>query len=239
MFPRGALLAALAAWGAACAVESPRPRAAEAPHAGARRAMVQSQMAQRDIVDPAVLAAMERVARHRFVPAELRALVHEDRPLPIGEDQTISQPYIVAYMTQALELRPGERVLEIGTGSGYQAAVLAELGTAVYTIEIIEGLGRRAGALLDSLGYKDIRRRLGDGYFGWPEAAPFDAIILTAAPDHIPEALVGQLAEGGRMVLPVGGRRQELVLLRRLDGAITRQRLLPVRFVPMTGAAQQ
>ena len=199
--------------------------------------MVEADLRARDIDDERVLQAMSRVQRHLFVPLALRDRAYGDHPLPIGEDQTISQPYIVAYMTQVLHLEPGDRVLEIGTGSGYQAAVLAELAGDVYSIEIIPSLTERARTTLEGIGYTNIHLRTGDGYFGWPEQAPFDAIMVTAAPDHIPQALVDQLADGAHLVLPVGDRYQELIRVTR-EGAETKtERLLPVRFVPMTGEA--
>lgn len=207
--------------------------------ATARHHMVTEQLAARDIVDPLVLEAMEDIPRHEFVPASLRAAAYEDQPLPIGQGQTISQPYIVAFMTQALELTAEDRVLEIGTGSGYQSAVLARLVEHLYTIEIIPSLGDSAGALLRRLGYDNVTLRIGDGYKGWPLEAPFDAIIVTAAPDHVPEALVQQLAEGGRMVVPVGDQNQQLLRLTKREGDVHSESLLPVRFVPMTGEAEQ
>jgi len=201
-----------------------------------RESMVRHQIAARGVEDSRVLAAMRRVPRHEFVPENLRPAAYDDRPLPIGEGQTISQPYIVALMTEVLKLVPGDRVLEIGTGSGYQAAVLAELTDQVYTIEIIESLGRRAEQILKRLGYDQIRVRIGDGYLGWEEHAPFDAIIVTCAPEQIPRPLVDQLAEGGRMVIPVGPRHaQELVLVVKEQGRIRQQDIIPVLFVPMTG----
>lgn len=202
--------------------------------------MVRDQIEARGIEDSRVLAALRAVPRHRFVPDDVSGRAYADTPLSIGYEQTISQPYIVAFMSEALHLDPGERVLEVGTGSGYQAAVLAELGVEVYTIEIVEPLAMRARATLRDLGYDDVQVRGGDGYRGWPEHAPFDAIIITAAPDHVPQPLIDQLAPGGRMILPVGGSgRQELVRLRKSDEGIARERLLPVRFVPMTGEAQR
>ena len=200
--------------------------------------MVRSQIAARGVRDPRVLEALVQVPRDRFVPPEYRRNAYDDSPLPIGYEQTISQPYIVAYMTEALGLRGDERVLEIGTGSGYQAAVLAEIVPEVWSIEIVEPLGERARATLAELGYDNVHVRIGDGYQGWPEEAPFDAIILTAAPDHVPQPLVDQLAVGGRMILPVGRRHQELALLERTPEGVERRELLPVRFVPMTGEAQ-
>jgi protein-L-isoaspartate(D-aspartate) O-methyltransferase len=198
--------------------------------------MVSKQIEGRGVRDARVLAALRRVPRHLFVPSSEQYLAYEDHPLPIGYDQTISQPYIVAFMTAALRLQGGEKVLEIGTGSGYQAAVLAELVYQVYTIEIITPLCDQAKDRLAELHYQNIFIRCGDGYRGWPDAAPFDAIIITAAPEAIPKNLLDQLAIGGRMVLPLGGPIQELVLLtREADSQIRRQNLLPVRFVPMTG----
>ncbi len=208
--------------------------------AAARDRMVDEQLAgpQRDIRDPAVLQAMRRVPRHRFVPPEVLPAAYADCPLPIGYGQTISQPYVVAFMTEHLELRPGQRVLEVGTGSGYQAAVLAELGTEVFSIEIVPPLADRARETLAGLGYDKVRVRTGDGYVGWPEAAPFDAIIVTCAPERIPPPLVAQLREGGRMIIPVGSPGdQSLVLLRKRGGRVSEQAVLPVRFVPMLGEA--
>ena len=213
-------------------------KSAEDPYVGQRRHMVRTQLRGRDIDDQTVLRVMADVPRHLYVPEQLHSRAYDDTPLPIGDDQTISQPYIVAYMTQALELEAGDRVLEIGTGSGYQAAVLAEIADQVYTIEIIPSLARTAQTRLLERGYSNIHVRTGDGYFGWPEAAPFDAIIVTAAPDHVPPALVAQLAEGASLVMPVGDDYQELVRIRRRDGRSTFEHLLPVRFVPMTGEAQ-
>ncbi len=205
----------------------------------AREQMVREQIEDRGIRDPRVLAAMRKVPRHLFVPPEEQGEAYNDYPLAIGYGQTISQPYVVAYMTEALELKPGDRVLEIGTGSGYQAAILAELAGRVYSIEIVEALAKEAAARLRRLGYSKVQVRAGDGYQGWPEAAPFDAIIVTAAPGHIPQPLVDQLREGGRMVLPLGTWDQELIRLRRRRGEILRESLLPVRFVPMTGEAEK
>ncbi|MDD4052492.1 MAG: protein-L-isoaspartate(D-aspartate) O-methyltransferase [candidate division Zixibacteria bacterium] len=197
--------------------------------------MVESQLKGRDITDKRVLAAMEKVERHRFVPVDEQSAAYEDHPLPIGEGQTISQPYIVALMTQLLRLKGNEKVLEIGTGSGYQAAVLAELAGEVYTIEIIEPLGKAAEVRLKEMGYINVSVRIGDGYLGWPEKAPFDGIIVTCAPDKIPQPLIDQLADGGRMVIPVGTYAQELVLVEKKAGKITRKNVIPVVFVPMTG----
>jgi protein-L-isoaspartate(D-aspartate) O-methyltransferase len=199
-----------------------------------RSSMVDTQIAARGVKDPRVLNALRRVARHRFVPKENRHLAYSDRPLSIGHGQTISQPYIVAYMTEVLNLQPYEKVLEIGTGSGYQAAVLAELCDNVYSIEIVEPLGQRAAAVLDELGYDNVRLKIGDGYKGWPEYAPFDVIIVTCAPNDVPQPLVDQLKDGGRMVIPVGGGgSQELVVLRKTGDTLERQSVFRVLFVPM------
>ncbi len=210
--------------------------------AAARRRMVATQLmpADRGIVHPGVLAAMARVPRHELVPEAIRDAAYADTPLPIGHGQTISQPFIVAFMTQALDPKPDDRVLEVGTGSGYQAAVLAELVRSVHTIEIVEPLAARARADLARLGYTNVSVRAGDGYRGWPEAAPFDAVIVTCAPEAVPPPLLEQLRDGGRMIIPVGaqGGHQELILLTKRKGALTRTAVLPVRFVPMTGAAQ-
>ncbi len=224
----------------ACSAENGAP-ADKDPTEAPRKAMVARQVEARGVDDPKVLAAMRKVPRHEFVPEEMKVLAYEDRPLPIGEGQTISQPYIVALMTQALGLKPDDRVLEIGTGSGYQAAVLAELVKEVFTIEIVEPLGRTAAEALKKAGYGNVKTRIGDGYRGWPEAAPFDAIMVTCAPDAVPQPLVDQLAEGGRMIIPVGpqGQAQQLVLLRKRAGVLQRTEVLPVAFVPMTGEAER
>ena len=203
-----------------------------------REAMVKNQLAGRDIRDKLVLDAMRRVPRHLFIPENLRREAYEDHPVPIGLRQTISQPYIVAFMTQILKLKKDDRVLEIGTGSGYQAAILAELAKEVYTIEIIPELGTQSKKLLADLGYKNIHVRVGDGYKGWPDKAPFNAVIVTAAPPKIPQPLLNQLKIGGRMIIPVGNTRQELVLIRRTEKGFERRSILPVAFVPMTGEAQ-
>jgi protein-L-isoaspartate(D-aspartate) O-methyltransferase len=195
--------------------------------------MVRAQLRARGIEDQRVLAAMARVPRHRFVPAPIESLAYADQALPIGFDQTISQPYIVAYMTEAAAVSPGDRVLEVGTGSGYQAAILAELAREVYTIEIIPELATRARTLLHELGYANVHVRAGDGYLGWREHAPFDAIVVTAAPDHVPPALVEQLAVNGRMLIPVGTAEQELRLLTKTAGGVMEQTMLEVRFVPL------
>lgn len=211
---------------------------ADAQLAEARAGMVKHQIELRGVTDSVVLDAMRVVPRHRFVPPQFVDEAYDDSPLPIGYGQTISQPYIVGFMTAALELKPKDRVLEIGTGSGYQAAVLAEIVNEVYTIEILDSLGVRAESTLSSLGYRNVHVRVGDGYRGWPEKSPFDAIIVTAAPDHIPQALVDQLAVGGRMIMPIGDDDQKLILLTKKADGVTERALLPVRFVPMTGEAE-
>ena len=200
-----------------------------------RTRMVQTKIVARGITDPATLRAIGRVPRHLFVPAAQAADAYSDRPLPIGYSQTISQPFIVAYMTELVRPAKWKKALEIGTGSGYQAAVLAEIIDSVYTIEIVPGLALEATARLKMLGYKNIVTRHGDGYMGWPERAPFDIILVTAAADHIPEPLKDQLAEGGRLVMPVGdpATAQQLIVLTKRKGKITEQRLEPVRFVPL------
>jgi protein-L-isoaspartate(D-aspartate) O-methyltransferase len=219
----------------------PGPLAAEVDDqfTAVRLAMVSSQIAARGIRDPRVLDALRRVERHRFVPERLRDQAYQDRPLAIGHDQTISQPYIVALMTEEARVRPGARVLEIGTGSGYQAAVLSLLAGQVATIEIVEPLATRAATLLQGLGYGNVTVRAGDGYRGWPERAPFDAILVTAAPKEIPQPLLDQLAVGGRLVAPVGEGEQELVVVERSSAGLQRRAVIPVRFVPMTGEAQR
>jgi len=212
--------------------------AADTNFAESRRQMVEEQLAgpYRGITNTRVLAAMGKVLRHELVPVAQRAQAYADRPLPIGHGQTISQPYIVAFMTERLEPKPTDKVLEIGTGSGYQAAVLAELVAKVYTIEIVEPLARRADADLKRLGYSNVMVRAGDGYKGWPDAAPFDAVIVTCAPDHVPQPLVDQLREGGRMIIPVGSLGiQELYVLQKKGGKVEKRAVLAVRFVPMTG----
>jgi protein-L-isoaspartate(D-aspartate) O-methyltransferase len=195
--------------------------------------MVEEQIVARGVRDPRVLKALRKVPRHLFVPPAMQPAAYEDSALPIGLGQTISQPYVVAFMTEALELKPQDRVLEIGTGSGYQAAVLSLVVREVYSMEILEQLGREAEARLKQMGYANVRVRIGDGYRGWPEAAPFDAIIVAAAPPEVPPALVAQLGPGGRMVVPVGRYEQDLVRLRRTAKGLERESLLPVRFVPM------
>jgi protein-L-isoaspartate(D-aspartate) O-methyltransferase len=198
-----------------------------------RERMVDTQLRARDVDDAAVLQAMRRVPRHLFVPDDIRPYAYDDRPLPIGRGQTISQPYIVGYMTQALQLQPSHTVLEIGTGSGYQAAVLAELVKQVYSIEIVPDLAESARRALLQAGYRTVEVRAGNGYLGWPEHAPFDRIIVTAAPPDIPQALVDQLAVGGIMVVPVGTSYQEMVIITKTPAGVTEKRTIEVRFVPM------
>ena len=201
-----------------------------------RQAMVDEQIRQRGVKDGRVLDAMRKVPRERFVPADLASRAYDDGPLPIGEGQTISQPYIVAYMTEILGVGPRDRVLEIGTGSGYQAAVLGELAGQVYTIEIVPALAQRATATLKSLGYANVTVRAGDGYAGWPERAPFDRILVTAAPERIPQPLIDQLAVGGRLVAPVGGQgeTQWITVVEKTPKGIVEKRTIPVQFVPFT-----
>ena len=201
--------------------------------------MVSGQIEARGISNPRVLAALRKVPRHRFVPDELRGQAYRDTPLPIGHQQTISQPYIVALMTELIEPEPSMKVLEIGTGSGYQAAVLAECVDRVYTIEILPELGRLADELLEELGYENIVTRIGDGYDGWPDEAPFDAILVTAAPPSIPKPLLEQLKIGGKLVIPVGEFSQDLVVVTRTEDGYERRPASYVRFVPMTGKAQE
>lgn len=216
------------------ACQSERPESGD-NWADDRRAMVDNQIKKRGVSDQRLLDALNKVERHLFVPEGYRSQAYADHPLPIGENQTISQPYIVALMTEWLQLDGDEKVLEIGTGSGYQAAVLAELAAEVFTIEIVEPLAKHSENLLDSLGYENVTVRCGDGYAGWAEQAPFDAIIVTCAPPEIPQPLIEQLADGGRMVVPVGDFWQELVLIEKFGDDIFETNILPVRFVPMTG----
>lgn len=199
----------------------------------AREKMVEEQIERRGVTDKAVLEAMKKVERHLFVPEDLKNTAYTDSPLPIGYRQTISQPYIVAFMTQAIQPGPDDRVLEIGTGSGYQAAVLAELVKEVYTIEIVEPLAENARLLLEKLGYKNIKVKYGDGYKGWREYSPFDVIVVTAAPPGIPEELINQLKIGGSMIVPIGEYHQELYLIKKTETGLERKALLPVVFVPM------
>jgi protein-L-isoaspartate(D-aspartate) O-methyltransferase len=204
----------------------------------ARRLMVENQIVARGVRDASVLDAMRKVPRHRFVPEAQRAFAHDDGPLPIGEGQTISQPYIVALMTELAAVDRTSKVLEIGTGSGYQAAVLAEIAGSVFTIEIVPELGKRSAALLEQLGYANVKAKIGDGYDGWPDEAPFDAIVVTAAPGKVPQPLLDQLKIGGRLVIPVGVGYQELLVITRTETGYDRRSTIPVRFVPMTGKAR-
>jgi protein-L-isoaspartate(D-aspartate) O-methyltransferase len=237
-----ALLLALAGITVLVAAMPAPPSSPTAPadlFAGQRHHMVAEQIKARDVKDAAVLAAMEEVPRHLFVPEGERREAYADHPLPIGRGQTISQPYIVALMTELLAVGKHSKVLEIGTGSGYHAAVLSRVAGAVYTMEIVPSLGEEAGGTLARLGYTNVHVRIGDGYQGWPEEAPFDAILLTAAPAQVPGPLLAQLKPGGRMVLPLGTVQQELlVLTKRPDGTVETRNVLPVRFVPMTGEAE-
>jgi protein-L-isoaspartate(D-aspartate) O-methyltransferase len=237
----------------ACGAEEEPSEASGTRAAEPRTAEPQDRTAERDrlvnkaivgagITDPAVVDAMRSVPRHEFVPPEHQGDAYADRPLPIGHGQTISQPYIVAYMTEVLQLSEDSKVLEVGTGSGYQAAVLAEIVEQVHTIEIIEPLAESAAERLERLGYDNIVVHQGDGYYGWPDAAPYDAVIVTAAAGHIPPPLIDQLAADGRMIIPVGPVHavQQLILVQKeADGTITTTQLLSVRFVPMTGQAEQ
>jgi protein-L-isoaspartate(D-aspartate) O-methyltransferase len=200
-----------------------------------RDAMVNQQIRARGVRTPAVLNAMRKVERHRFVSEEMRDMAYNDHALPIASGQTISQPYIVAYMTEAADISPHETVLEIGTGSGYQAAVLGEVAREVYTIEIIPELAERARNTLAELGYTNVHTKTGNGYLGWPDHAPFDAILVTAAPDEIPQALVDQLAPGGRMVVPVGEIVQNMMVIEKTRNGVVKRRTIRVQFVPMTG----
>lgn len=204
-----------------------------------RNKMVREQIEDRGIRDSLVLAAMRKVPRHKFIPEEYIDLAYVDGPLPIGSEQTISQPYIVAVMTELLKLKKGDKVLEIGTGSGYQCAVLCEIADTVCTIEIVEPLGLKADETLHRLGYKNFELRIGDGYKGWPEHAPFEGIIVTAAPNHVPEPLYEQLKLGGRMVIPVGEASQELLVITKTEKGMVTESVLPVRFVRMTGEAEE
>lgn len=198
-----------------------------------RKKMIQEQIVERGVTDQRILQVMDKVERHLFIPASMLGYAYDDSPLPIGDGQTISQPYIVAFMTEAAQLKENDRVLEIGTGSGYQAAILAEIVKEVYTIEILGSLANQAQQRLKDLGYKNIFVKHGDGYKGWPEYAPFDAIIATAAPDEVPQELVKQLNTGGRMVVPVGTNYQELLRITKTDQGLQEEHLLPVKFVPM------
>jgi len=224
-----ALVTALAS-GALCASQPPTEQTYQAQ----RAAMVDDQLRPRGIEDARVLDAMRAVPRHRFVPEQLRHLAYADRPLSIGRGQTISQPFIVAYMTEALEIDRDDAVLEIGTGSGYQAAVLAALAREVYTIEIVPELARQAAGTLQALGHTNVHVREGDGYAGWPEHAPFARIMVTAAPARVPQPLIDQLATGGRMVIPVGDDEQWMTIIEKTPDGVIERRTIPVRFVPFT-----
>ena len=226
----------LAATGACTPARSARD---EADLGRARERMVVDQIEARGVRDPLTLGAMRKVPRHLFVPPTAAAEAYADHPLPIGHGQTISQPYIVAFMTEALGLKGGEVVLEVGTGSGYQAAVLAEIASKVYSIEIVASLADEARQRLGALGYRNVEVRAGDGYQGWPEGAPFDGIIVTAAAPKVPDPLKAQLKEGGRLVIPVGDEAQELMIVTRNGSAYPERRVLPVRFVPMTGEVRK
>ena len=218
--------------------DEPKTLSDESRYQIMREKMVSSQIERRGVKDPRVLRALRRVPRHTFVPKHLAEQAYDDNALPIGQEQTISQPLVVAIMTESLGLKPTDKLLEIGTGSGYQAAVLAELVDHIYTIEIVETLARQAKNRLRKIGYENITLRTGDGYGGWPDKSPFDAIMVTAAPHHIPQALVAQLKIGGKMVIPVGDFNQQLLLItKQADGSVKEKRIIPVRFVPMTGKA--
>jgi protein-L-isoaspartate(D-aspartate) O-methyltransferase len=212
---------------------------ADVAFAAEREAMVRETVAARGVRDAGTLAAMRKVPRHLFVPGDLLRQAYADHPLPIGHGQTISQPYVVAFMTEALGLKGGEVVLEIGTGCGYQAAVLAEIAAKVFTVEIVTPLAEEARARLKRLGYANVELRCGDGFRGWPEAAPFDGILVTAAAPRVPESLKAQLKDGGRLILPLGEEDQELVLVTRRGDRFEERRMLAVRFVPMTGEVRR
>ncbi|MCK4941756.1 protein-L-isoaspartate(D-aspartate) O-methyltransferase [candidate division WOR-3 bacterium] len=205
----------------------------------ARKDMVYSQIVARGVTDERVINAMLKVERHKFVPKDYEKLAYGDYPLPIAEEQTISQPYIVALMTEKIELKSTDKVLEVGTGSGYQAAVLSLLVDGVYTIEIIESLARSAATRLEELGFLTVEVRYGDGFLGWPEAAPFDAIIITCAPSKLPQPLVEQLTEGGRLIVPLGEDFQILTLYKKVDGILEKEEITPVLFVPMKGLIEE
>ena len=213
----------------------PSDNGGDAARVAERDRMVDTQIRARGIADERVLAAMRRVPRHQFVPGAYQDRAYDDTPIPIGFDQTISQPYIVAYMSEVLDTRPADRVLEIGTGSGYQAAILGDLVRDVYTIEIVEPLATHARETMVALGYTNVHVRHGNGYLGWPDAAPFDRIIVTAAPEEVPQALVDQLADGGVLVVPVGRGEQVMTIVRKTGRGVTTTETLPVRFVPMVG----
>jgi protein-L-isoaspartate(D-aspartate) O-methyltransferase len=224
----------------ACHPDGRQSQASQQDDWSARReAMVRQQIESRGVRDPEVLAAMRAVPRHRFVPSSYANSAYQDSPLPIGDNQTISQPYIVALMTELLEVKAGDKVLEIGTGSGYQAAVLAQMGVEVYSIEILPNLCERASATLKELHYDNVHVRCGDGYGGWPEHAPFDGIIVTAAPEKLPPPLIEQLREGAHMVIPVGPFYQDLKVITRTASGYDERSIIPVRFVPMTGEIER
>lgn len=234
------LLSGLTHYSESDTLEWYRPRSSE--RAEERNRLVETGIVGQGITNPDVIEAMRNVPRHLFVPQANRGNAYNNTPLPIGHGQTISQPYIVALMAEMLEIEPGDKVLEIGTGSGYHAAVLSELTPHLFSIEIVEPLGTRAAELYDELGYETIRTKIGDGYYGWEEHAPFDKIIVTAASGHVPPPLIEQLSPGGIIAIPVGSPYQTQILMRVLkgeDGSIRTERILPVRFVPMTGAAQE
>jgi protein-L-isoaspartate(D-aspartate) O-methyltransferase len=229
--------------GVAGAAQDPPPAARKGetdPHASARARMVERHLADRGIKNPRVLDAFRTVPRHRFLPKETQRLAYDDESIPIGEGQTITPPFDVAFMTEALDPKPTDRVYEVGTGSGYQAAILSRLVKDVYSVEIHKPLSERATAVLKELGYTNVHTRHGDGYAGWPDAAPFDAIIVTCAPEKIPPPLVEQLKEGGRMVIPLGGRFDQVVhMITKKGGKLYDEQLRPTLFVPMTGRAQR
>jgi protein-L-isoaspartate(D-aspartate) O-methyltransferase len=211
----------------------------EKDFSGLRRRMVERQIRMRGVRDERVLEAILEVPRHEFVSPEMIGEAYEDGPLGIGEGQTISQPYIVAFMTEMARIRPDSKVLEVGTGSGYQTAVLSRLAREVFSIEIVDSLARLAILKLERLGYRNVHVRIGDGYHGWPEEAPFDSILVTAAPSDIPQPLLDQLKKGGRLVVPVGGLFQDLAVVTKTEDGLREEKLIPVRFVPMTGEAAQ
>ena len=218
----------------------PKPATAADPYAAARNRMVDRHLVERGIKDPRVLEAFRTVPRHLFVPKESRHLAYEDESIPIGEGQTITPPYDVAFMTEVLDPKPTEKVYEVGTGSGYQASILSRLVKDVYSVEIHKPLGEKAAKVIKELGYANIHTKVGDGYAGWPEAAPFDAIIVTCAPEKVPQPLVEQLKEGGRMVIPLGSRfDQSVFFYEKKDGKLVGRKLRPTLFVPMTGRAQK
>lgn len=239
LFPT-ALLVALSTLPGPGRGDEPKGKAEEDPTAPARQRMVQRHLVERGIVNPRVLDAFRTVPRHRFLPAETRRLAYDDESIPIGEGQTITPPYDVAFMTEVLDPKPTDKVYEVGTGSGYQASILSQLVKDVYSVEIHKPLSERATKVINELGYKNVHTRHGDGYAGWPEAAPFDAIIVTCAPEKIPQPLVDQLKDGGRLVIPIGGRFNQVVhLITKQNGKLTDKPLKPTLFVPMTGRAQR